>query len=896
MSKRVRNSAMADSDRTVARDSRVLSPSPSMSTVGKKQVGSFLQQSTSRGTTKREDRDTYRIKRVSRRSSREESVRTDPKTTSAAATEEKSTRLANKPASLSTRNRLTVQLLKSSQNNTNHVVDRTQIQGRLTSHAQTKSQQLFRFGPTQRSTLEETPTAPVISFHKDLSMLKSTSNLFLKIQASGQAREAQTFEATKPTIKVKTAQTGEKKSNRASMVVNKPQDAPEIGRKPKKPGKLLKLAGFRFEKKVKAKRWGVGSEMAGKIKECCKNYRDVIEEDVFRFNRSLILVTSVRSKQLDIYLDNLQRSNLTDQNGQASPDDHMFTARKALQPEGKRKTSNLTQEVDPNDTSSEEEEPSDLNLNIDYGSRNLLGGAIFQDLGLSVDGHIKFRLLHNQHSDFRYLMQFICRHSLDSVLSKSTLIAACLIKSPLNRLDRSFRPCQLHNHEEFEVIIRRKKNPEFVSTYLKEKQRSPDEGPDPITLWNYDIEALLTEEYGFLKIKDLPDLKPEKVKLNKTTVKNFLFSNRPSIKEPKFLRSRSKSRRDLVNFSKTDHELDEILSKENQNATLIKYQTLLRMVQGSFQENYLFLISEQKKMIEQAYPDVFEKYLHCKDVYPSQSQRPGSSMPQSNTLAPGKREFVGSEIDGESGKKSLSIDKEREAGFKVLHQGTPILLVARHALSQFDSKQFQKSKTKPDDLLQRNSESDLPKIFTYLIPNDNTLRPHKSLPKQTALTPTQNSTRHANSYFQSEAEKKYDSSNTTPKNQTTLPNTNNQALTPTSASTNQVATQFVSSYDEEKVPASRPEDSIESILSKEDLERVRVDEAVQLLGDEADERIPPDGAHLQNEVQELLQRQAPNPDAHSRDDRRHRGRSIPEVEKLPRREQRCTLSVTRQTA
>jgi hypothetical protein len=211
-----------------------------------------------------------------------------------------------------------------------------------------------------------------------------------------------------------------------------------------------------------------------------------------------------------------------------------------------------------------------------------------------------------------------------------------------------------------------------VSNYLKEKPRGPGEGPEPITLWNYEIESLLTQEYGFLNIQALPDLKPEKVKLNKTTVKNFLFSNRPTVKEPKFLRVRSRSRRDLVNFSKTDHELDEILTKENQNATLVKYQTLLRMVHNSFQENYLFLIIEQKKIIEQHYPDRFEKYLLSQDVYPSQSNRIGSSMPNSNTLLPGKREFAGSELDGESGRKSISIEKEKDIGFKMLHEGTPI--------------------------------------------------------------------------------------------------------------------------------------------------------------------------------------------------------------------------------
>jgi hypothetical protein len=636
-----------------------------MSTVGKKLIGSIQQQSTSRGTTKRDDRDAYRIKRVSRRSSREESVRTDPKTLSVTATDDKAS---------STRNRLTVQMLKTSQNNTNHVIDRTQ-HGRVASHAQTKSQQFFRIGSSKNPNLEEIAPTAVISFHKDLSMLKSTSNLFVKIQTSNQQRETHVFEASKSKIKMKNAQSG-KVNNRASspmkVVVHKPQDPPDPERRRNLPEKIVKLSGFKFEKKRRAKRWAVGTEMAGKIKECCKNYRDVIEEDVFRFNRSLILVTSVRSKQLDIYFDDLQRSNLNDQNGHGSPDDHMFTARKPLHPEGKRKPSHLPQEVEPNDTSSEETEPSDLNLNADYGSKNLQGDEVFQDLGLTVDGHIKFKLLHNQHADFRYILQFISRHALDSVLSKPTLIVGCLIKSPLNFVDRSFKPTQLHNYEEFEVLIRRKKDPEFVSTYLKEKQRSPDDGPEPITLWNYNIESLLIDEYSFLSLKDLPDLKPEKVKLNKTTVKNFLFSNRPYIKEPRFLRVRSRSRRDLVNFSKTDRELDEILSKENQNATLNKYQTLLRMVHGSFQDNYLFLINEQKKIIDLAYPDAFERYLPCRDIYPSQSQRPGSSVPNSNTLLPGKREFVGSELDGESGRKSLSIEKERDIGFKMLHEGTPI--------------------------------------------------------------------------------------------------------------------------------------------------------------------------------------------------------------------------------
>ena len=128
-------------------------------------------------------------------------------------------------------------------------------------------------------------------------MLKSTSNLFMKIQTSGQPRDAQKLEAPKPTIKVKVPQAG-KNTNRASspmkVVVHKPQDPPETERKRKSPVKLIKVSAFKFEKKVKAKRWVVGTEMAGKIKECCKNYKDFIEEDVFRFNRSLILVTSVR--------------------------------------------------------------------------------------------------------------------------------------------------------------------------------------------------------------------------------------------------------------------------------------------------------------------------------------------------------------------------------------------------------------------------------------------------------------------------------------------------------------------------------------------------------------------------------------------------------------------------
>jgi hypothetical protein len=142
-------------------------------------------------------------------------------------------------------------------------------------------------------------------------------------------------------------------------------------------------------------------------------------------------------------------------------------------------------------------------------------------------------------------------------------------------------------------------------------------------------------------------------------------------------------------------------------------------------------------------------------------------------------------------------------------------------LRQFDSKQYQKSKTKPEDADQGKSETDIPKIFTYLIPNNNTLRPHKSLPKTTALTPTQNSTRHGNSDFYQEGEKKYDSSNTTPRNQTTLPNTNHQPLTPTSAaSTNQVVNKFVDMRDEEKVSAGRPEDPLEPVLPAEDKERL----------------------------------------------------------------------------
>lgn len=675
MSKRVRHSELAASDKTVARANRVLSPSPSMSTVGKAKVSSFLHQSTSRGTTRRDDNENYRIKRVSRRSSREESVRTDPRTISIAATEENNRNLANKELKLSSKNRLTIQLLKTPQNNLNHVVDRSQHHGSQSSHAQTMSHQLFRAGPAHRTPTEENPAPAVVSFRKDLSSVKSTSNLFLKIQSSSFARDAQLLETTKPSIKLKHPHL-DQKSNRASspmkIAVHKPQDPPDPERKRKTATKQLKLKGFKFEKKRKAKRWIVGTEMVGKIKECCKNYRDIIDEDVFRFNRSLILVTSVRSKQLDIYLDNLQRGNSNEMNGQASPDDHMFTARKTLQAEGKRKPSNHPHEVDGNDTSSEQEEHSDYNLNVDYGTHNLQGDAVYQDLGLSVDGHVKYKLLHRHQADHRYLMKFICQRSLEAVLSKSTLIAGCLIKSPLNKVERPFKPGALHNYEEFEVLIRRKKDPEFVSNYLKEKPRGPGEGPEPITLWNYEIESLLTQEYGFLNIQALPELKPEKVKLNKTTVKNFLFSNRPTVKEPKFLRVRSRSRRDLVNFSKTDHELDEILTKENQNATLVKYQTLLRMVHNSFQENYLFLIIEQKKIIEQHYPDRFEKYLLSQDVYPSQSNRIGSSMPNSNTLLPGKREFAGSELDGESGRKSISIEKEKDIGFKMLHEGTPI--------------------------------------------------------------------------------------------------------------------------------------------------------------------------------------------------------------------------------
>lgn len=54
-------------------------------------------------------------------------------------------------------------------------------------------------------------------------------------------------------------------------------------------------------------------------------------------------------------------------------------------------------------------------------------------------------------------------------------------------------------------------------------------------------------------------------------------------------------------------------------------------------------------------------------------------------------------------------------------------IVAKHAFKQkYDEKQFQKSKTKPEN--EANFETDIPKLFTYLIPSDRNTKQGKQLP------------------------------------------------------------------------------------------------------------------------------------------------------------------------
>ena len=506
----------------------------------------------------------------------------------------------------------------------------------------------------------------------------------------------------------------------------------ELYQKLKKPTpKLVLLTGFHFEKKERCKNWRIGQEVKPFIKYSCKKHKETIEEDVSRYRRCLILLTSVRNKELSITYQRreIKKSADHDNSGKGakpkktlgdSPDNSPKTKwSKEPIKSSKRKTN--PQDDDAFSSNSKKDlldsDGNDDSSNSSLEMRDYMGDidndySVFRNLRSSIENNIKYKLINRFQSarnDEEFLGWYIengmaskrCKPSrFSSFQALSSLSPGCSQKPEEERKDKSYKPNAIYKYEEFEVILRRKVNPEFVVSYAGETDHqrldftsaTAGDGTggsqeNAITLWGYDITRVLTEEVerfigdGFWS--SVPFYTERKI-LSQDFLNLALHQLKFSVKEPKIFTGRSVSKRDMKMLGKAAG-IQGFNHKEALEKSLIadigdKNQAILNLLQKSHKKNIEHFHNEQRKYIREKETEMFVGY-HKVDNFIKpyrMSIHAESSIPHSQGHQL-KVEMAGSELEVDSVKKSVSIDREKD------HLGSHLLNASSFVL--FDSRE-----------------------------------------------------------------------------------------------------------------------------------------------------------------------------------------------------------------
>ena len=306
--------------------------------------------------------------------------------------------------------------------------------------------------------------------------LKSSTALYEKLQAK--ASSTLEFSKSKPLVQLRE---GKK---------------PKPGNPQMSPKRVEPISGFDFKKKVYPNnKWLVGTSLKENVKDLGILSKQQISHDLFRLQRSLSLITNVRSQEISINLLTRKKKNIYN--------------RKSTLSQGE--VSKDLVEKDKQNHSRDDSKSSD-NRSDDFRAFDYVRGytefpaqtqPVYYNLEEAVLGNLQFCLI-NQHHDFSYMNDLIRLRASNSIRLLAEFAPPKLFTTRLaDFVPKPYNPGMMKPRYEFELLIRNKSTKGYESNQAKFDQDT--EATELVTLWEFPIIKLLSKDpCEILKIREFP--------------------------------------------------------------------------------------------------------------------------------------------------------------------------------------------------------------------------------------------------------------------------------------------------------------------------------------------------------------------------------------------------------
>lgn len=281
----------------------------------------------------------------------------------------------------------------------------------------------------------------------------------------------------------------------------------------RKPGLL---PGFCFQPRDKARhRWQVTQQFAEKVKREVGAARDIASIDLFRFKKSLVSLTSVKKKMLDIKI-GLHYHDL--------PECSMYESRS--DDDLKVKTE-IDKDEEQSLKASEDADSVPDFKGFDYVMRHRPAPkhcqAIFADLEEGIIGAHYYLITKNTFKYYKELHQFFDKQTrlriLENLRKINTISSIVRV-----RLKESFDPFPIPWIEP-NLLIRNSRMKKYQSMFIQENGRMMSDAIENVSLWDFQINKIFTKD---IEIEGLDDFKkiPMELKVPSVRLLRIVFRQR----------------------------------------------------------------------------------------------------------------------------------------------------------------------------------------------------------------------------------------------------------------------------------------------------------------------------------------------------------------------------------
>ena len=360
------------------------------------------------------------------------------------------------------------------------------------------------------------------------------------------------------------------------------------------------LKNFVFEKRRPTNKCHVSMALEDKIKFAASYHKEQTEFQMFLIQRTLLMLTKVRGKQLD--------NRIGRENPYTLGSDSPTVSRKEFQ----NRTSNS--EDMPMELDSEQDEEDIVendykrfNYVINFKARPTHASAVFTNLDEAIEGHTQYCLTKTQP-----LYQFPIEYTASLFVNRLALDLNWIGNGMQNmKLDdmHPFSPTSITKDLEIDLIIRDKRAKKFQAIYIEENGKMNHDNFESVTLWGYQINKLLSRDL----VKDFDELKVgckipvELRKLSTAIIKKLYVGLEEEMDIPHLLNS---SGENLFIFR-------EVVKGEygtRHQAHLSNTQQIERMISKSEHKNQLFFLKRFNEAHKQQLKITWEKFLIVGDV------------------------------------------------------------------------------------------------------------------------------------------------------------------------------------------------------------------------------------------------------------------------------------------